>query len=267
MPFDVPQPRVVATDLDGTLLRSDGTVSSRTREALRLAEDAGATVVFVTGRPPRWLDILADAVAGHGVTICANGALVYDVHRRVLIEQHSLDGQVAMEVALALRAALPGVTFAIERELVYGKESAFQNRWPLPDGAIEAELDVLLAEPVAKMIARHASIPAPEFVSKGVAVVGDLASTTYSESAPMLEISALGISKASTLAAFCAERGIASDEVVAFGDMPNDSLMLEWAGTSFAMENAHPDAVAAAGHRCGRNDDDGVAQVLERFFA
>jgi HAD superfamily hydrolase (TIGR01484 family) len=266
VPFDEQPPRVVATDLDGTLLRSDGTVSPRTREALRRAEAAGATVVFVTGRPPRWLDILADAVAGHGVTICANGALVYDVHRRMLIEQHGLDGSIAMEVALALRTALPGVTFAIERELVYGREVGFQNRWPLPDGAIQAELDVLLAEPIAKMIARHESIAAAEFVSKGNAAIGDLATTTYSENTPMLEISALGVSKASTLAAFCAERGIGSDEVVAFGDMPNDSLMLEWAGTSFAMENAHPEAVAAAGHRCGRNDDDGVAQVLERFF-
>ncbi|WP_166352817.1 HAD family hydrolase [Phytoactinopolyspora limicola] len=266
MPPDSSPPRVVATDLDGTLLRSDGSVAPRTRAALRLAEESGADVLFVTGRPPRWLDPLADVVAASGVAIAANGALVYDVHQRRIIEQHGLESEVAMEVAQALRNAVPGVAFAMERELVYGKEPAFRNRWALPESALEAELAYLLAEPVAKLIARHEEIDPVEFVSKGTAAIGDLATATYSEGSALLEISKLGISKASALAAYCAERGITADEVVAFGDMPNDILMLEWAGRSYAMENAHPDAVAAAGYRCAANDDDGVAQVLEQLF-
>lgn len=267
MSSQLPRPRVVATDLDGTLLRGDGTVSPRSREALLLAESAGATVIFVSGRPPRWLDVLDDVVGSHGTAICANGALVYDVHGRQVLEQHGLDGPVALKVALALRGAIPGVTFAMERELIYGKEPAFQHRWVLPEGSLEAELDVLLAEPVAKLLARHPEIAPAEFVAAGMAVIGDLATTTHSDGSALLEISAPGVSKASTLAKFCTERGVGPEEVVAFGDMPNDQLMLEWAGLSYAMENAHPAAVAAAALRCGSNDDDGVAQVLERMFA
>lgn len=259
--------RLVATDLDGTLLSSEGTVSSRTREVLRRVEAAGATVIFASGRPPRWLDPLADDVGPHGLAIAANGALVYDVPRRQVVEQHSLDSETALEIALALRAALPGVAFAIERALDFGKEPAYLHRFPTPPGILVAEVERLLTEPVAKMIARHEEMPPPEFVSKAVAVVGDLATTTCSDHSALLEISALGVSKASALAAFCAARGVAADEVVAFGDMPNDVEMLQWAGRSYAMQNAHPDAVAAAGLRCGSNDDDGVAEVLERLLA
>jgi hydroxymethylpyrimidine pyrophosphatase-like HAD family hydrolase len=62
------------------------------------------------------------------------------------------------------------------------------------------------------------------------------------------------------------DQGVAAREVVAFGDMPNDVPMLTWAGTSYAMANAHPDVLAAVTHTTGRNDDDGVAMVLERLF-
>ncbi|NEE01600.1 Cof-type HAD-IIB family hydrolase [Phytoactinopolyspora halotolerans] len=260
-------PRIVATDLDGTLLRSDGSISPRTLSAIRQAEDAGATVIFVSGRPPRWLDILAGAVGSHGLAVCANGALVYDVAGRRIVEQYPLAADAAMEVAHALRAAVPGVTFAMERELVYGKEPAFRHRWVLPQGALECELEVLLAEPVAKLLARHDEMAPAEFIKLGTDVIGELATATYSDGQALLEISAPGISKASTLAALCAERGVGADEVVAFGDMPNDVLMLEWAGTSYAMANAHPDVVAAADARCASNDEDGVAEVLEKLFA
>src|SRR3954453_21932086 len=73
-------PRVVATDLDGTIVRSDGTISPRPRGALTAAESAGAMVVIVTGRPPRWLQGIADETGHRGLAICANGALVYDLH-------------------------------------------------------------------------------------------------------------------------------------------------------------------------------------------
>ncbi|WP_035814436.1 Cof-type HAD-IIB family hydrolase [Jiangella gansuensis] len=259
-------PRVVATDLDGTLLRSDGTVSERSRAALTRAEEAGATVVFVSGRPPRWIDVLADAVGEHGLAICANGALVYDVRQRAVIEEHGLPGDIAMQVAQAIRESVPGSVFAVERRLNFGHEPTYRGRWPAPQDTLVAELDELLAEPVSKLLAAHRELDAREFVDRAAAVVGSLAAATYSGSDAVLEISAAGVSKASTLATLCAELGVDAHDVVAFGDMPNDVPMLAWAGTSFAVAGAHPDAVAAATHRCGDNDDDGVAEVLERLF-
>ena len=82
----------------------------------------------------------------------------------------------------------------------------------------------------------------------------------------LVEISAAGITKAATLERVSAELGVGADDVVAFGDMPNDIAMLEWAGTSYAMANGHPSAIAAAGRTAPRNDEDGVAQVLEELF-
>ncbi|AYY12150.1 HAD family phosphatase [Actinobacteria bacterium YIM 96077] len=260
------RPRVVATDLDGTLLRSDASIAPRAYEALRLAEDAGAIVLFVSGRPPRNLDILAEAVGSHGLAIGANGALVYDVFARKIVEERGMPGDTAMDVALTLRSAVPGVAFAMERGLIYGREPAFKHRWAQPEGSLEADLDVLFAEPVAKLLARHEEFEPDEFVRRGTQVIGDQATVTYSDGQALLEISARGVSKASTLAAFCAERGIGADEVVAFGDMPNDLEMLEWAGTSYAMANAHPLVADVATHRCDANDDDGVARVLEWMF-
>jgi Cof subfamily protein (haloacid dehalogenase superfamily) len=259
-------PRVVATDLDGTLLHSDGTMSARTRAALTVAEEAGATVIFVSGRPPRWLDELADLVGPHGLAIGANGALVYDVARREVLQQHALSPEAAHQVTAALRAAFPGVVFAIERRLTFGRERGYRSRWPEPDDLVEAELEELLVEPVAKLLARHDSLDPEEFKQQAADVVGSLAEATHSSPWALLEISATGVSKASTLAQVCEERGFGPADVVAFGDMPNDIPMLTWAGLSYAVANAHPDAAEAADHRCASNDDDGVARVLERLF-
>ncbi|MPZ94376.1 MAG: Cof-type HAD-IIB family hydrolase [Propionibacteriales bacterium] len=259
-------PRVVASDLDGTLLRDDGSVSARTRAALRLAERAGATVIIVTGRPPRWMDLVVDELGVRGLAICANGALVYDVTTRRIVEQYALPGEVALQVARTLRMELPGVTFAIERRMQFGREPIFAERWPVPDGSPRAELDELLAEPVAKLLARHEEMEPDAFKRRAIEVVGESAVATFSSPDALVEIMAVGVTKASTLAAVCAERGVDADQVVAFGDMPNDVPMLTWAGTSYAVETAHPEALAAADQVCGSNETDGVAVVLEQLF-
>ncbi len=89
---------------------------------------------------------------------------------------------------------------------------------------------------------------------------------TWSSTSSLLEISAAGVTKATTLAVLCEDLGIAPDEVIAFGDMPNDLAMLAWAGTSYAMADAHPTVVAAAAHLAPGHDDDGVARVLASVF-
>ena len=82
----------------------------------------------------------------------------------------------------------------------------------------------------------------------------------------MLEIGAAGVSKASGLAVLCARRGIDRADVLAFGDMPNDLAMLEWAGRSVAVANAHAEVIAIADEVTASNDEGGVAQVLERLL-
>lgn len=102
-------PRLIATDLDGTLLRDDKTVSDRTVAALAAAEEAGIEVFFVTGRPARWMDVVSDHVHGHGLAICANGAAVADLHAGGrLLKVRALERPTALDVVRTLRAAAPG---------------------------------------------------------------------------------------------------------------------------------------------------------------
>ncbi|MEU0392438.1 Cof-type HAD-IIB family hydrolase [Streptomyces sp. NPDC006208] len=267
-------PRLIATDLDGTLLRDDKSVSDRTIAALAAAEEAGIEVFFVTGRPARWMDVVSDHVHGHGLAICANGAAVVDLHAGgELLQVRDLPRETALEVVRTLRDAAPGTSFAVE--LTTGIH--YEPHYPpfhLDPGATVAPAEKLLSEerpgqgaPVLKLLAQHPELTPDGFLTLARTAAGELASFTRSSPTALLEVSGPGVSKASTLALCCAQRGISADEVVAFGDMPNDVEMLTWAGTSYAMGNAHPDVIAAASGRTVANNEDGVAVVIEQILA
>ena len=123
------------------------------------------------------------------------------------------------------------------------------ERYPLPAGHRVGPLDVLFDDQTVKLLARHEERDPEEFWTAVEAPVGHLVTTTWSSTGALVEISAAGVTKASTLALLCDELGVTADEVVAFGDMPNDLAMLAWAGTSYAMANAHPSVLALADRR------------------
>ncbi len=274
---DTPLPavtRLIATDLDGTLLRDDKTLSARTVAALTAAEEAGIEVFFVTGRPARWMDVVRNHVQSHGTAICANGAVVTDLRTDGdLLAVRALERDAALHVVHTLREAAPGTSFAVEMTTGINYEPAYPP-FHLDPGASVAVAEKLLHEdipgagaPVLKLLAHHTELAPDAFLDLARTTAGDRASITRSSPSALLEVSGLGVSKATTLAACCAERGIAPAEVVAFGDMPNDIEMLSWAGASFAMGNAHPDVLAAATGRTATNEEDGVALVIERILA
>lgn len=259
-------PRLVATDLDGTLLHSDGTVTDRTRAVLSAVEDLGVTVVFVTGRPVRWMDDLWEHVGGHGIAVCSNGGIVYDVHDRAVRQARPIPVDVAVEVGRVLRAEIPGTTFALEKTGGFAREAGFLPRVPPPYEVPVGPLERIADETTVKLLARHEELAPEEFWAETERLVGHLLTTTWSSVGALVEMSAPGVTKASTLALVCAELGVAADEVVAFGDMPNDLPMLAWAGTSYAMANAHPSVRELAAHVAPAHDEDGVAQALEEIF-
>ncbi len=259
-------PRLVATDLDGTVVRSDGTISARTTAAIARLEELGVPFVMVTGRPPRWMAPVAEATGHRGLAVCANGALLYDLHTERVVRSHLLDADAAAQVVTALREQVPGVSFAAEdADAVFGHEPSYQVRWKT-DGMKVGPVEQLYARGVAKLLVRHEGMTGDELLAAARAALGGLAETTHSSADGLLEISAAGISKASGLAAYAEERGVDAAQVVAFGDMPNDLPMLAWAGHAVAVANAHPDVLAAADEVTASNDDDGVAQVLDRWF-
>lgn len=256
------RPRVVATDVDGTLLRSDGTVSSRTRDVLRDVEAAGIVVVLVTARPPRWMHELGD-LGVHTVALCGNGAFTYDVGARRIVGHRLLEPELLVDLLAELRDAIPGILLATE-----GVEGpACETDWQLddyPGDWVVGPWRDLGTRAVGKVLVRHGELHTEELTRLVAEVVGDRAQVSHSGAVRMAEIGPPGVTKAVALAHWCAEQqpAVRAEEVWAFGDMPNDLPMLTWAGRSFAVANAHPDVRAAATDVAPSNDDDGVARTL-----
>ncbi len=260
------RPRLVASDLDGTLLRKDGTVSARTERALAALAGAGIDLVLVTARPPRWVDHLT-FVPAHGVVICTNGAVVYDVARRRVLEQRPMRDDLVAALAADLRTALPDVTFAAERLAGFATESAYRGPHPLPPDVVVADaIEQTLDGGTVKLLVRSPTVADEEIVARVDRVLAGRAMVAHSGADGLAEVHHPEVSKAAALSRWAAERGLGAADVWAFGDMPNDLPMLDWAGRSFAVANAHPTVLAAADEVCPANEDDGVAAVLERLL-
>ncbi|MDR3067895.1 MAG: Cof-type HAD-IIB family hydrolase, partial [Cellulomonas sp.] len=235
--------RLLATDLDGTLLRPDLSVSPRTVAALADAQAAGVQVVFVTARPHRWLAPLAGLVGPHGTAICANGASVVDVATATVVEQHGMPAGLVARLVARLRADLgPGARFATEAADGFARERRFVSDHPVPPGSpcVDRIEDALPPTTLKLLVLDPDCGPAEEFTTRVAAAVGDLATPSSSGVDGLGEIAAHGVTNARTLAAWASARGIDAATVWAVGDAPNDLPMLRWAGRSFAVANAHP---------------------------
>jgi Cof subfamily protein (haloacid dehalogenase superfamily) len=263
-------PRLVATDLDGTLLRSDKTLSARTVGALERITAAGTGVVLVTGRPIRWLHKVYEQLGEPLPTVCANGAVVYDPHTDQVLRADPLAPDLLAEVVRRLRAEVPGVNFAVEvtdsRE--FRHETEYTLRWDhgIPGvRAIETPED-LHSAPAVKLLVRAGDQDPDAFVKVVAGALAGLAEATHSSYTGLVEISAAGVTKAAGLAWYCAQHGVDAADVVAFGDMPNDVPMLTWVGRAVAVANAHPAVLEIADDVTGGNDSDGVAAYLEALL-
>ncbi len=260
------RPRLIASDMDGTLLRSDDTVGDATVAELRRWQDDGVPVVLATGRPPRWMHRIRQ-VLPTGTAVCCNGAVLLDLERFEILEETALPPAVLAEVTAGLRAEQPGTWFAVEYGLEFRHEPVYRPRWDVDaPGVAEASLEEIVAAPAAKLLARHEDLPRDEFMLLVERVVGDRATVTNSSSDALAEISARGVTKATGIAQVAARHGVGPGDVVVFGDMPNDVAAFDWVreggGRAVAMAHAHPELLAAATDVTGGNDDDGVAAFL-----
>jgi Cof subfamily protein (haloacid dehalogenase superfamily) len=260
------RPRLIASDMDGTLLRSDETVSPGTLAELERWRADGVPVVLATGRPPRWMLGIRE-VLRWGTAVCCNGAVLLDLERFEILDEIALQPDVLRDVTAELRRRSPDVWFAVEYGDQFRHEPVYRPRWDLDAPGVEvATLEELVAAPAAKLLARSEAIGRDVFVAMVEEVVGDLATVTNSSADALAEISAPGVTKATGLAAVADRHGIGPADVVVFGDMPNDIAAFDWVrtggGRAVAMAHAHPDLLAAATDVTGTNDDDGVAAFL-----
>lgn len=243
-------PRLIVTDLDGTFLRADQTISPTNVRAAAAAAERGIPLVVATGRPTRWLDVLDGLPAAHAQVVVSNGAAVIDLASRALLRDFPLDATVALDVAARLRRAISGISFGFETGTDFGCEPESPSRQRNDPRHLSGELPDLIVRlgRVIKMLGFHPGLASDTLTARACDVVGEELTLTHAATSAdygMIELTAPGVTKASTLAVLCAELGIASDEVVAFGDMPNDRAMLEWAGRGYVVASAHPSLLDA----------------------
>jgi len=261
-------PRLIASDLDGTLLRSDGTASARTSAAWSAVDGAGIETVLVTARPPRWLHDLEHVVGPRGVAICGNGAFVYEVATRRVLETHCFERDAVEAIVADLRRAMPSVAFAAESPRGGYLAPGFLDPHgeAAAQGVIRGPAQGLATDGVGKLLALAPDVPLDDFLAIVEDVVGDRGHLHFSGAHGLAEINAPGVTKAAALERWSLELGIDAADVWAFGDMPNDLPMLRWAGVGWAVANAHPSVLAAADRTCASNDDDGVASMIETLL-
>lgn len=267
-------PALVATDVDGTLLDDDEKLSARTRSVIRAAVDAGAQFVLATGRPPRWVKPIVDQLGFAPMAVCANGAVIYDPSTDRIVAARTLSADALAQLAEIATRVIPGAGLAVERVGRSAHDAAtpqfvsspgYEHAWLNPDNT-EVSVEDLLSAPAVKLLIRKSGARSADMAAELARHIGLQGDITYSTNNGLIEIVPLGISKATGIEELASPLGIDAADVVAFGDMPNDVPMLGWAGLGVAMGNAHPDAVEAADEVTATNVEDGVAQVLERWW-
>jgi HAD superfamily hydrolase (TIGR01484 family) len=267
---DVRAPGLVASDVDGTLLDADDHPGPRLLAVLERMRSAGVPLVLATGRPPRWIEPVCDLIGERGLCVGANGAVLWDAATDEVLEAAELDTDVLAEVVDRLRVALPGAGLAVERVARPGVaefccDASFEHAWPNSDHVVVPVAE-LAAQPAMKILARRRGLGSDVMAAAVREGLGELVDVTFSASGGLVECSVRGVTKAHGLAQAAAHLGVAREDVVAFGDMPNDLEMLRWAGHGVAMGNGHPELHAVADEVTARHDEDGVALVLERWF-
>ena len=263
------RPKLIATDLDGTIVPHDGNISARTIDAFKRARDLGVEIFFVTGRPPRWMPEIREAF-GFGSAICGNGAMLYDLMGDKVLEEWLIGVPEQLETVKRLRATIPQVSFAVESHHYFHREKAYIPRWDIGlDNIGVHDIEEVIQSPALKMLARcsHQNLSSDEMLEIATRELKGLVTVTHSNPGDsLLEISALDISKGTTLAKMAARLGIDASECVTFGDNPNDFSMLAWSGRSYAMSSGHPDGAKYAKSIAGACEEDGVAIAIESLL-
>ncbi|MFJ3936705.1 HAD family hydrolase [Streptomyces parvus] len=259
---------LVATDLDGTLLRPDDTVSARSRAALGLAAAAGARHLIATGRPVPGIRALLADLAYTGLVVCGQGTQLYDADAGRLLRSVTLDREAADTALGKIEAEVGSVFAAVDQDGAAGV-TLIEAGYRMPNRTLPAQRvgsrQELWERPVIKVLIRHPELGDDALAAAARGAVGDLATVTMAGPGTV-ELAPRGVDKGTGLAAAAELLGIGAERTVAFGDMPNDLPMFAGSGLRVAMGNAHPELRAAADEVTLTNAEDGVAVVLERLF-
>jgi hydroxymethylpyrimidine pyrophosphatase-like HAD family hydrolase len=266
-------PKMIATDLDGTLVRSDDTVSAYSREVLQRVRDAGIRIVGATGRGPRLTELVRHDIPAADFLVMGGGGRVVDLgdpEHPVVLRDERLDGAALADLLAAIEGEVGG-TLSV---LIEAGDTHSSPLWGDPDPAwrypdvVEARVRTeCLGGPVLKGFARLADCDVDELLAAARRVVPPSVATITQAGLGYIEICPPGVDKATGLAVVATALGVDPRDVLVFGDMPNDLPMFRWAGFGrVAVANAHPEVRAAADEVSSSNDDDGVARYLDAML-
>ncbi len=270
-------PRAVALDIDGTLLKwVDGqeeeyeTITAPVYDAVHRALDAGAHIILASGRSPHGMTRIADLLdlpregADRLWIVASNGAVVFRYPPMEVVHEETFDAAPAVAAVLEHH---PRALVAVEERGIGG----YRVNRVFPDGELSGEqliteVDKIIGEPVSRVIIRDPDATAEDFLELGARL--GLHGTDYVVGwTAWLDLSPVGVSKASGLQHVCDRIGLEAADVLAIGDGRNDIEMLRWAGRGMAMGQATDDVKAAADAVALTVYDEGAAVEMDRWFA
>ena len=257
------RPKMVACDVDGTLVDHDGRLPTAVGEAIDLVLAAGVPVVLATGRS--WhgtLPLVEEMRLPPGLSVCSNGAVIVRYPPEEIVKAVTFDPR---EVIARVEEFAPGTLIAVEE---VGRGYRLNSHFPggdLTGEMVIEDVEQLSAKPVTRIILRDPTRSDEDFV--GLARQLGLDGVTYFVGwSAWLDIAPAGVNKATALAEVAAGLGLSAADVLAFGDGRNDIEMLRWAGRGVAIGGAPAEVVEAADDVSVPFADGGPVHELRSWF-
>ena len=266
-------PKLIATDLDGTLVRSDNTVSEFTHQVLDRVRAAGIPVVGATGRGPRLTELTRNDIRAADFLVMAGGGRVgdqTDPDGPVVLRDERLPGPVLAGMLSALEATIGPLTVMVEALDSHDAPlwGDFDPVWPYPERFEARHRHECVGTDVIKAFIRTPDHEVDVLLEAVRRIVPADVATFTQAGLGFVEVCPPGVDKATGLAVVAETLGVDPAEVLVFGDMPNDLPMFEWAGWQrVAVSNAPRTVRVAADEVTLRNDEDGVAIYLDRLLS
>lgn len=291
-----PQRRLLATDLDGTFLDSAGSVTPQNRDAVQKANENGLNIVFVTGRPARWLRGVAEASQHFALMIGGNGGFIADMQSMTVVSNNAIDTTAALNAVERVLDRFPDATFGIERSYVgmpiaqshadrydemrvdtlseyeFAVTAGYVPAWNIAQAIPVAPIaELVQLSDITKIIIKPGDPTdwnSDTWLAEIAPLVSDVVQVTHaSQEIVLAEISALGITKATALAQIAQSFGLTENDCVAVGDMPNDVPMLEWVAEPWTVANAHEEVLAVTNNVLPHHDESPVALLIEDLLS
>lgn len=263
-------PKLIATDLDGTLVRSDDTVSDYTHEVLDRVRAAGIRIVGATGRGPRLTSLVQNDIRDADFLILAQGGWVIDQQEGQVLRSERLPGR-DLAVALADLEAEVGPLSVMVEALEHNDSPLwgdYDPTWRYPVVVERRARAECLTGDVIKAFARSFEHHVDDLLAAAQRIVPPHVASVTQAGLNYIEICPPNVDKGTGLAVVAQAVGVDPADVLVFGDMPNDLPMFAWAGWGrVAVRNAHPTLFAVADEVTLSNDEDGVAVYLDRLLS